>query len=154
MGPPNGMTVLVFSSMKLHPPRGAGASELQSTGAQYSPLEIKGEEKKTDTVCRTLSYECHFSIAGQPRMSKHKEDEYKTIATPKADAIHVEATNLTAGASKGDGSDLKHEFSFFSMYRYADTTDKFLMAVGILCSAANGAAFPVMATPSMHLLPR
>ncbi|CAK4095929.1 unnamed protein product, partial [Aphanomyces euteiches] len=86
-----------------------GASELQSTGAQYSPLEIKGEEKKTDTVCRTLSYECHFSIAGQPRMSKHKEDEYKTIATPKADAIHVEATNLTAGASKGDGSDLKHE---------------------------------------------
>ncbi|CAK4675106.1 unnamed protein product [Aphanomyces euteiches] len=116
-----------------------------STGAQYSPLEIKGEEKKTDTVCRTLSYECHFSIAGQPRMSKHKEDEYKTIATPKADAIHVEATNLTAGASKGDGSDLEHEFSFFSMYRYADTTDKFLMAVGILCSAANGAAFPVMA---------
>ncbi|CAK4269282.1 unnamed protein product [Aphanomyces euteiches] len=76
-------------------------------------------------------------------MAKSREDEYKTIATPRDDqAVQVEVTKPPTGAS---ASNPAQEFSFKSMYRYADSTDKLLLVVGLLCSAANGAGFPLMA---------
>ncbi|CAK4071335.1 unnamed protein product [Aphanomyces euteiches] len=73
-------------------------------------------------------------------MSNRPTDEYKAINTPKDEVVEVEKPTVVKGAD-----DIDHEFSFMSMYRYADRTDRLLMYVGLISAAANGAAFPFMA---------
>ncbi|KAH9101252.1 hypothetical protein LEN26_015804 [Aphanomyces euteiches] len=78
-------------------------------------------------------------------MSKTGEDDnYKAIATPKDDTV-VQVDVSKPSKSKNDSSDIDHEFSFMSMYRYADKQDTVLILLGLVLSAANGAAFPLMA---------
>ncbi|CAK4604001.1 unnamed protein product, partial [Aphanomyces euteiches] len=75
-----------------------------------------------------------------------REDEYKTIATPKDDqVVQVDAAKPSTNLSKGKASDVDDDFSFLAVYRYADAKDKLLLTAGFICSAVNGAGFPLMA---------
>ncbi|CAK4675117.1 unnamed protein product [Aphanomyces euteiches] len=75
-----------------------------------------------------------------------QEDEYKTIATPKDDqVVQVDAAKPSTNLSKGKASDVDDDFSFLAVYRYADAKDKLLLTAGFICSAVNGAGFPLMA---------
>ncbi|KAF0693595.1 Aste57867_15460 [Aphanomyces stellatus] len=90
-------------------------------------------------------------------MTKAGEDptNYKAVETPKDDVIAINTTPtnkngeddaaLTKKEPLADDDDIQHKFPFMSMYRYADGYDKFLMGLGLVLSAANGAAFPLMA---------
>ncbi|KAG9407950.1 ABC transporter B member 10 [Aphanomyces cochlioides] len=73
-------------------------------------------------------------------------ETYDTLTTPKDDANQEFASKPTHDniAMPPDHSD-DINFSFMSMYRYADTMDKVLMTIGLVMSAVNGAAFPLMA---------
>ncbi|KAG9407971.1 ABC transporter B member 10 [Aphanomyces cochlioides] len=77
-------------------------------------------------------------------MSKtHEETQYTTITTPKDDHAVVKLDQDEQPTTQ-DSDEATVKFSFFSMYRYADSYDKMLIAAGIL-SAINGAAYPLMA---------
>ncbi|KAG9407947.1 ABC transporter B member 10 [Aphanomyces cochlioides] len=75
-------------------------------------------------------------------MSKQREDDYDGIQTPQAEAPQGASTSVPLPPGENASDD---EFSFASMYRYADGKDKILMGVGLLCAAVNGSALPFMA---------
>ncbi|CAK4662776.1 unnamed protein product, partial [Aphanomyces euteiches] len=79
-------------------------------------------------------------------------ETYDEVTTPRGQAPHASNAHHDKIAmlngdnipkDKGDGND--HNFTFMSMYRYADTMDKVVMTIGLVMSAVNGAAFPFMA---------
>ncbi|KAH9147944.1 hypothetical protein LEN26_004643, partial [Aphanomyces euteiches] len=79
----------------------------------------------------------------QFKLMSNKEN-YDALATPKDDANQETKPTHDNIAMPPDRSD-DIKFSFMSMYRYADTMDKVLMTIGLVMSAVNGAAFPLMA---------
>ncbi|KAH9123238.1 hypothetical protein LEN26_007662 [Aphanomyces euteiches] len=73
-------------------------------------------------------------------MSKQREDDYDGIQTPQL----PQGASTSVPLPRGEKA-IEIEFSFASMYRYADGKDKLLLAIGLLCAVVNGSALPFMA---------
>ncbi|EGZ06252.1 multidrug resistance protein ABC superfamily [Phytophthora sojae] len=99
-----------------------------------------------------------------PSLDKADLDEipYQKVETPRSTAVDVSepakakkdgATSSESSSGKEPTNNLRDEivhdgptsFKFASLYRYATTFDKILLAVGIVATGANGALFPLMA---------
>ncbi|KAG1688097.1 hypothetical protein DVH05_004413 [Phytophthora capsici] len=89
------------------------------------------------------------------------EISYQRVETPRATAVDVSEpvkalkNDSTNESSSGDSKEPKlldevmnsgpTSFKFANLYRYATTSDKILLVVGIIATGANGALFPLMA---------
>ena len=80
------------------------------------------------------------------RTFEHDESSLRTEIEAKSDPVHLGA-NVNKVSQKSDGqlSEVSAEsVPYLRLFRFADTREKILIAVGILAAVVGGCSMPVM----------
>ncbi|KAJ3106311.1 Multidrug resistance protein 1 [Phlyctochytrium planicorne] len=91
----------------------------------------------------------HVKVSAAPDVEKTEKTD-KAGGGPHTNTLAARKVSMWArkphpeDEAKKDDDIENYKLSYFQLFRYADSTDRLLMAVGALCAIANGVSQPVM----------